>query len=505
MNLLEDPWIPVRAKGGAGDFRLLSYRELLCEPGAWQVSLPRDDLELACVQLLVCMTQVMFLPKDDRTLRERLAKPLARATFDAGVAPCREWFDLDHPTQPFMQSRGVSASDETPIQKLLIGLPEGNNHAFFNEVGEVRHVSGPVAAIALFNQASNSPSFGGGFKGGLRGSAPITTLVASKSSQLRETVWLNVLTLPRIQERLPGWTLDLDRDQPTWVKPIRKDQTVRWSEIGLIRGLFWQPARVELVRSQKEAPCDLLGGARAPGYSGFRKEKFKFGVEGIWPHPHGAMVANIKRGVLERKFVAFTTTAPAWTLLSEFVVPRRVEDPDAEEGCVPAGPVIQASAIGNDELHLMVGGYRTSKASVIERRHELVSLAQGWNDELGRLRTLVDLGKEIKTALRGKLYFAVRGNKDKGLKGIGVPIHDAAERLFYARTERFIHETFSNKSTFRVWMAARSDFVDRLAEQGRVIFDELTDPYAKKPELIPVIAWARRSLNDELSRLKGLA
>ena len=53
MNLLEDAWIPVRADGGAGAFRLLTYQELLCEPGNWQVSLPRDDLELACVQLLV--------------------------------------------------------------------------------------------------------------------------------------------------------------------------------------------------------------------------------------------------------------------------------------------------------------------------------------------------------------------------------------------------------------------------------------------------------------------
>jgi CRISPR system Cascade subunit CasA len=63
MNLLKDPWIPVRADGGSGPFCLLTYQQLLCEPGNWQVSLSRDDLELACVQLLVCMTQVMFLPR----------------------------------------------------------------------------------------------------------------------------------------------------------------------------------------------------------------------------------------------------------------------------------------------------------------------------------------------------------------------------------------------------------------------------------------------------------
>jgi len=213
MNLLEDAWIPVCFNGGAGPFRLLTYRELLCEPGNWQVSLPRDDLELACIQLLVCMTQVMFLPEDNPALRARTAEPLSQRGFETGIASCPEWFDLDHPTQPFMQSRGVKAAENTPIQKLLIGLPEGNNHAFFNEVGEVQNVSGPVAAIALFNQASNSPSFGGGFKGSLRGRAPITTLVAG--ADLRETVWRNVLTLPCIRDRLPGWVLDFNRDEPT--------------------------------------------------------------------------------------------------------------------------------------------------------------------------------------------------------------------------------------------------------------------------------------------------
>ena len=164
MNLLKAPWIPVRADGGAGAFCLLTYQQLLCEPGNWQVSLPRDDLELACVQLLVCMTQVMFMPEGDpssdpngnKALRARITKPLSSDEFDKGIAPCNrkgeEWFDLDHPTQPFMQSRKVTGK-LTSVQKLLPGLPEKTStapgaHCFFNEVTEARHISGAVAAIA---------------------------------------------------------------------------------------------------------------------------------------------------------------------------------------------------------------------------------------------------------------------------------------------------------------------------------------------------------------------
>jgi CRISPR system Cascade subunit CasA len=274
VDLLTDPWIPVRADGGAGPFRLLTYPELLCRDGTWQVSVPRDDLELACVQLLVCMTQLMFLPEDDGTLRARLRARLTPEEFADGVAPCTQWFNLDHPTRPFMQSRGVKG-EWTSVQKLLPGLPEKTStsasaHCFFNEVSEVRQIGGPIAAIALFNQASNSPSFGGGFKGSLRGGAPITTLVAG--NDLRETVWRNVLTLPRVRERLPGYDVDFTRDQPTWVRPIKRQETVHWNEIGLVRGLFWQPARVEMLCAAEVSSCDVLGTQGQPVYTGFRKE-----------------------------------------------------------------------------------------------------------------------------------------------------------------------------------------------------------------------------------------
>ncbi len=513
MNLLEDPWIPVRADGGAGEFRLLTYRQSLCEPGDWQVSLPRDDLELACVQMLVCMTQTMFMPETDTELRRRIAEPLTPEDFDAGLSPCWDWFDLDHATQPFMQTRGVKAESDTPIQKLLIGLPEGNNHAFFNEAGEVRHLGGALAAIALFNQATNCPSFGGGFKGSLRGGAPITTLVFGDN--LREMLWRNVLTRPRVKERqisMPG----VLQDQPTWVKPIVEKSIVRWNEIGLIRGLFWQPAKVELVKASVAAPCGLLGGEPVSGYAGFRKEKFNFTVEGVWPHPHGAIMMSMKEGVIEQKFASFATTAPAWTLLSEFVIPRSLSDAGATEGSTPAAPVLQASEMADGRLSLLVGGYRANKAAVLERRHEMISLTQSWQDEKERLPKLVAIGINARDSLLDAVFTAIRGNvwakgiglvrKKKGRKIIrsrkdADGLHDVAETAFYARTESLIHETFSNTLTFKNWKVARERFAGQLAVHCREIFEELTDPYAMKPELIPVIAWARRSLNIDLKKL----
>jgi CRISPR system Cascade subunit CasA len=509
MNLLEDPWIPVRANNGAGEFHLLTYRQLLCKPGDWQVSLPRDDLELACLQLLVCMTQVMFLPEDTATLRARLATPLPLDKFAAGIAPCQDWFDLDHPTQPFMQSRGLRTEKLTPIQKILVGLPEGNNHAFFNEAGEVKKLSASLSAIALFNQASNANSMGGGFKGNLRGGTnPYLTPanIFISGSDLHKTIWLNVLTLSRVQASLPGWKPDFQIDQPTWVRPIKPDEKIHQSDIGLARGLFWQPTKLELVREESLISCDIFEGKQEQVYRFFRKEQFKFSVEGLWPHPHGVRIATLKDGKLNWKYSAFNSEYPAWTQLSEFVLLRGVNDPDAKEGSVPSGPVAQASELGIERLHLWIGGYCARQASIVGRRHEMFSLAQGWRDEKGRrLPELVGIGKSAKKVLYGQLFIASKGYENKKkkikLKGIGAAIHETAEKLFYARTESLIHQTFSNEQTWKEWAIARADFAEQIAEHCTEIFNELTNPYSAKPELIPVIAWARRSLNADLKKL----
>jgi CRISPR system Cascade subunit CasA len=508
MNLLDDPWIPVRAGAGAGEFRLLTYRQLLCEPGGWEVSLPRDDLELACLQLLVCMTQFVFLPKDVATLQNRLDTPLTPDEFAAGIAPCQDWFDLDHPTQPFMQSRGLKTDKLTPIQKILVGLPEGNNHAFFNEVGEVKKLSASLTAIALFNQASNANSMGGGFKGNLRGGTnPYLTPadIFVSGSDLRKTIWLNVLALPRVQASLPGWKPDFQVDQPTWVRPIQPDEKVKQGDIGLARGLFWQPTKLELVREESLGSCDIFEDDPEQVYRFFRKEKFRFNVEGLWPHPHGARVAILKDGKLNWKYSAFNAEYPAWTQLSEFVLLRGVNDPDAKEGSEPCGPVAQASELGIGRLHLWVGGYCARQASIVGRRHEMFSLAQGWRDDKERLPKLVKIGKDARKALYGKLLVASKGYENKKkkirLKGIGAAIHETAEKLFYARTENLIHQIFSNELTWTSWASERQRFAGELAQHCKTIFEELTRPYAAKPELIPVIAWTRRSLDTDLKKL----
>ena len=91
----------------------------------------------------------------------------------------------------------------------------------------------------------------------------------------------------------------------------------------------------------------------------------------------------IKKGQHEAKFASFTTDAPAWTRLTELVVQKKQA---SGEGNRPAPAIGQAPGRWSiHRLHLFVGGYRNKQASVLERRHELIELGQGWDDADGHL------------------------------------------------------------------------------------------------------------------------
>jgi CRISPR system Cascade subunit CasA len=515
MNLLTDRWIPVRSVNGVSEGRLLTLEELLCGDDRWEIALPRDDLEMACLQLLVSLVQIAYppgdgSPEDDKALRERTKSPLTPEAFAEGLMPIKDWFTLDHPQWPFLQTRGVKPDKITGLHKLLLGLPEGNNHAFFNEANEITVLGSPATAIALFHQAVNCPSFGGGpgggFKASLRGNAPITTLVAG--GHLRETVWRNVLTRKRVSEMLPNYKFDFSSDQPTWVQPIKTGTTHALTEIGLLRGLFWQPAHVELVRSPDEEVCGLLGGEADEAYLGFYKEPFGYKVEGIWPHPHSPLRFNLKakkEGDPTQKFLSFTTTAPAWTQLTEFVVPRGDRSYLDVEGVRPALPVTQFG-IWRKPLYLLVGGYRVENGAALrERRHEMVSLANGWEEAGEVMRELINLALDAQKALNKRLSSASKNDKKKGLKGIGVELHQIGNNLFFRRTERPVLDALADApfdddegSRFN---AHREKFVADLSGVCKEIFTELTDPYAMKPELVPIIAHARAGLHGDLRKL----
>ncbi len=486
MNLLTDQWIPVHRDG---KYKLINLRDVLCKESDWQLSLPRDDMEMACLQLIICLTQVIFTPQDACELKQRIVKPLSTAEYQDGIARYIDWFDLNHPETPFMQVRGVKAEKPTPIQKLFVGLPEGNNHCFFNEPGEINKVSESVAAIALFNQAMNSPSMGGGFKGGFRGSAPITTLINSEI--LRKTIWYNILNEDSIRTIMPRYDKMLQNDKPVWVEPINSKSSIAASSIGLLRGLFWQPAHIEL-NFTAGGICQCYGTQEPKLVTGFNKEKFVYEIIGQWVHPHSPRFWQVNKGEKEVKYASFTTIAPAWTQLTRFTLQMESD----KEGQEPSAIINQyRQLVGNKQLVMLVGGYRNKKASILQRRHELISLSDGWSNYLDELHNLIESAMEIKSALRKKLYgFA------KKCGASGLPLE--AEISYYNQTESVIHTRLRHMD----WREAKEErirMVEELIRISRRIFEDVVRPYKHEPKMIQALATARKNMAIEFNRIKG--
>ncbi|MDE1483246.1 type I-E CRISPR-associated protein Cse1/CasA [Xenorhabdus bovienii] len=502
MDLLVQNWIPVRPLM-EGAPTTISLQTLLCSADQWTLCLPRDDMELSALQLLICLTQVIWTPEDAQTLRLRISQPLTPDAFAQGIVAWGDIFQLDHPEMPFMQVKGVSAKDVTSMDKLLAGLTGATNCTFINEPEQGRALCGGCAAIALFNQANNAPSFGGGFKSGLRGGAPVTTLlqaVDNRRADLRTTIWLNILTQPYLYQ-LFGKDLQLQQP-PVWRELIQAGATIPAARIGLLRGLFWQPAHIELCPPVGIGQCSGCGQQAPQRYIGFLKEKFTFTVEGVWPHPHSPRVLQVKKGEVEDKFLAFTTSAPSWTQISRLLVSRDGDKNRNSVGQSPAAVVEQNRTVfPNARLQLIIGGYRNNQASILERRHEVLVVNQGWQTHPDVIDEVIRIGLDHKTVLRNALYTFAEGIKNSDVKGAGMAVHERGTCEYYRQSDLLISDLLAS-----IDFAHADEHLDQLtlALQSLCVclFEQVTAPYYHHPKLVRSLAISRRSLHKHLAALK---
>lgn len=504
MDLLKDSWIPARNSSN-GQARKLTLQELLCTGDQYTLSLPRDDLEFAALQLLICLVQVLFTPDDKNNLENRIRSPMTETEFCSVIQNTADWFRVDHPDYPFMQVKGVKARNPTPLDKLLAGLDTATNSRFVNEPGLAEKVCGGCAAIALYNQANNAPSFGGGFKFGLRGTCPASTLIQSVKgfNDLRATIWFNILTSKTIRDEFN--LLDSNaNNEPTWVDHISNDGPILASTIGLLRGLFWQPAHVELCQEGEGGKCSLCGDVENELYHGFNKAKFKYTVEGLWPHPHSPQLLLSKKGQIIEKFFGYTTSAPAWTQLSRFLVERDLED-GQREGHRPAAVLKQSRNYWRHlkkNLVFIAGGYRNNRASILERRHDTIVINAGWQDNTEIVHDLVQLGLGFRTALDASLKTFSGGikGKDRKTKGLSFDVHKIGEKRFYRQSEALMLGGFAG-----INFDSPGPTFDKLRQElgniCRDIFDNLTEPYIHEPELLRTRAIARRVLEKRIKEL----
>lgn len=507
FNLLTENWIPVQQQG---QFETISLKRLLCKDEDWQICLSRDDMELAALQLIVCLVQVVFMPKDEDELLTAYKKPMDEADYDKGVKPFMEWFDLLHPEYPFMQTANIQPEklkkkgDTYPenwasIQKLFIGLPESSSgsptsNTFFNTIDEIENVSCGESAIALFQQATNGFGLGSHFYSvGIKGSMPLTTLV--QESKLRKCVWGNVLNKDYLQQET-SLLEENKNNKPSWVIPpsFDKNKPEPANNIGLFRGLFWQPARIKL---DVDNNLQVIGFLKNTGASY---------VERHWRHPHTPidLIKFKKNPPKEKPFLSAKRDLPLWVQMLSFFYTRNPEQDGVSRALVVTH--YEKTVGRGNPINLAVGGYvkGESAESLEGRKHELYSLSSGWENQENDMRLLISYGVNAQKALDTALYvFGIELKKKEDDKTKKDKDSNFIKRLkvitknnYYNNSENIMH------SILRTHMVDDTEeYKNKFIQLAKLTFNQVLSPYEHDPKLLSAIVVSRAGLNAALYKI----
>jgi CRISPR system Cascade subunit CasA len=495
MNLLTDAWIPIQQQGS---YHKIGLQQLLCGEQTGELCLPRDDMELACLQLLCAITQVLFMPKDKKELGRFIQQPLTLEIYAEASKDKLEWFDLDHPKTPFMQTKGVSGKPNS-ISKIMAGMNDGTNKTFLNDESLSEALCQSCAAIFIFNHAVNCPSWCGGVKAGIRGATPATTLLLAEN--LRRTVWVNILNNEYLETH--GYH---DQQEFCWLDPInqtgevnkiKKGKDVNLILMGLRRGLFWQPAHIELI-SEPIEKCSCCNCVTNKGYKSYIFEKFSYEYIGSWRHPYSPRVFEINNGNKEFKFVSYKDKTPMWTQL-----PQIIFDGSDAKGGSEIAPVLEQlySFYFNGKLSLCVGGYECSKATITKRHHDSLFFSTDWQQHREQYFNIITTGLGYKKALRDAIYCFVCNSiisPSKNNKARISNICSEVDSIYYSDTEDLVMNSLSKLAS-----GIEDDFLEKELK-GVVlrIFNQKTQPYSHEPKMLKALALARRSLHKSLQDLE---
>lgn len=233
FSLLTTPWLPVRFKDGTtGKLAPVD----LADENVVDIAAPRADLQGAAWQFLLGLLQSSFAPKDYRRWDDIWEDGLEAEKLREALLSLEHPFQFGPDSPSFMQDFEVLMGDKVQVASLLPEIPGAQTTKFnkdhFIKRGVTEHVCSHCSALALFSLQLNAPSGGKGYRTGLRGGGPMTTLIelqeyqGNQQAPLWRKLWLNVM--PQDEADLP-----LPKNLTIWFSPglarrVPANWPVRW-------------------------------------------------------------------------------------------------------------------------------------------------------------------------------------------------------------------------------------------------------------------------------------
>jgi len=288
FNLLFDPWIPVRRKSG-----------VIESIAPWQVCDTADpplavvgakaDFTVAYYEFLIGLFQTAMPPSNDRAWAIQYEKPPTEQALSETFGKLRPAFELMNGDFRFMQEHGPALSAEKRVEQLWLEAPGDNtiklNKDFFIKRQENVSLAPEAAAITLFTRQTYDNGFGGGYRGALRGPAPLVTLVMGET--LWETIWLNIL--PRDEFGLTN--TEVQPNDPRvfpWMGPTKTSEKgtlpTFQNEVHPFHVFWGMPNRLQLVFEETESECAVTGKPGGVQAVGILAQQFGYNYEGGFNH-----------------------------------------------------------------------------------------------------------------------------------------------------------------------------------------------------------------------------
>ncbi|MBN8441946.1 MAG: type I-E CRISPR-associated protein Cse1/CasA [Thauera sp.] len=293
MNLLENAWMPVRRKDGKREW---ISPDRLSDSDIIAFDADRPDFNGALMQFAIGLLQSTAAVDSSSAWRQLLTTPPDAQTLRQWFAPVSDAFSLDGTGPRFMQDEALTpeTSAYNPISALLIESPGENalrnNSDHFAKRGQCQALCPACAATALFTLQTNAPAGGVGYRTGLRGGGPLTTLLLYQTpTNLWQDVWLNVIERPLHLSR----NGDAGRSAPyfrfPWLADIEALQPGGELAPAQVHPdhVFWAtPRRIRLdVDDVIAGHCDVCARESSELIRHFAAKNYGLNYKGAWEHP----------------------------------------------------------------------------------------------------------------------------------------------------------------------------------------------------------------------------
>jgi len=200
MNLINDRWIPVIREDGKNDM-IAPWQIGETNNPVIEINAPRFDFQGALYQFLIGLIQTTYAPEDTDGWIERWEEGIDPEQLKKAFESVSDAFELyQEDGIAFMQDLTLKDVKKEPIEYLLIDAPQENarekNTDLFVKRDLIKQVCESCVATLLFTFNSVGPAVGPGYRVGIRGGGPLTTLVMTDHNEelLWKKLWLNIIS-----------------------------------------------------------------------------------------------------------------------------------------------------------------------------------------------------------------------------------------------------------------------------------------------------------------------